>query len=777
MNNELQQYLNDILNQKVTYLTPENIKEGVTILGVDGNGGTVKLVENLEILNSTQFVDGDTVIVYNDIDKLIGYYSVSIEDDIQNFTELDKGLIYGTKDANISEGDIVNNKIAYSNGEKIIGKINVVDTNNIWIDSSSDGKSVADDKNNANLKIIETFSNDMSTEIDYGKVFRPNSSVQFNIPYNVVSNALNLTSDMIVEGKNILGVAGNVIPSIDMSDANVTNMDISYGKIAYANGKRIVGSLNEIDSSNSMDFTARDLYRSGDNLLTNVVQPFDAIYRNNSHIYMNIPIANIIDVGNITANKIVNGANIFGVNGTVEGLKGQTKTVTPKTEIQVITPTGNYNGLTSVTIEAVTNNISPNIQPDNIKAGIEILGTIGNLELIDTNGFFEVPETGIQVNILESIKQIPSLDVSTKISMANAFLNCIGLEGVPQLDTSNITDMYATFRNCRNLVTIPNMNTSKVTNMSYMFQNCINLNTIPHFDTSNVTNMSYMFHYTNNLYSIPNLDTSNVISMNSTFEYTDLYNLPNLNTAKVTNMNRAFAGTHISVSDLSNLDTSNVRYANAMFLGSSLNNIPNIDMTNMVTLYNMFNLCIYIETVRNLNICNVTGCSNMFTSCYNLKEVSFENTSEMALAASMFSGCNNLINVSNLDLRNTVNVENMFRHCSNLISIQITNSNTPRLNNIENMFDECKSLVDVPQFNFTNVKYGKWAYAFSGCNNLSNESLSNIITSISTINANSAGYVGDRTLESLGLENIQINYCINLPQWQDCVNNGWSAIY
>lgn len=742
--------------------------------------GSTKFIKEYESIESVDVSDldvGSQVVVYNNEDKLVSYCTVINSDGVKQLQELDKGLIYGTKDGNISEGDVASNKIAYSNGEKIIGKINVIDANNIWVDSSSDGKSVADDKNNANLKIIETFSNDMSTEIDYGKVFRPNSSVQFNIPYNVVSNVLNLTSDIIVKGKNILGVAGNVIPSIDMSDANVTNMDISYGKIAYANGNRIVGSLTEINSSNSMNFTARDLYGSSDNLLTNVVQPFDAIYRNNSHIYMNIPIANIIDVGNITANKIVNGASIFGVNGTVEELKGQTRTVTPKTEIQVITPTGNYNGLTSVTIEAVTNNISPNIQPDNIKAGIEILGTVGNLELIDTNGFFEVPEIGIQVNILQSIKQIPSLDVSTKTSMANAFLNCIGLEGVPQLDTSNINNMYATFRNCRNLVTIPNMNTSKVTNMSYMFQNCINLNTIPHFDTSNVTDMSYMFHYTNNLYSIPNLDTSNVISMNSTFEYTDLHNLPNLNTAKVTNMNRAFAGTHINVSDLSNLDTSNVKYANAMFLGSSLNNIPNIDMTNMVTLYNMFNLCIYIETVSNLNICNVTGCSNMFTSCYNLKEVSFENTSEIALAAGMFSGCNNLINVSNLDLRNTVNVENMFRHCSNLISIQITNSNTPRLNNIENMFDECKSLVDVPQFNFTNVKGGKWSYAFSGCNNLSNESLSNIITSISTINANTAGYEGARTLEYLGLNDSQIGYCVNLPQWQDCVNNGWSATY
>ena len=775
MNNELQQYLNDILNQKVTYLTPENIKEGVTILGVDGNGGTVKLVENLEILNSTQFVDGDTVIVYNDIDKLIGYYSVSIEDDIQNFTELDKGLIYGTKDANISEGDIVNNKIAYSNGEKIVGKINVVDTNNIWIDSSSDGKSVADDKNNANLKIIETFSNDMSTEIDYGKVFRPNSSVQFNIPYNVVSNALNLTSDMIVEGKNILGVAGNVIPSIDMSDANVTNMDISYGKIAYANGNRIVGSLAEIDSSNSMDFTARDLYRSGDNLLTNVVQPFDAIYRNNSHIYMNIPIANIIDVGNITANKIVNGANIFGVNGTVEGLKGQTKTVTPKTETQVITPTGNYNGLTSVTIEAVTNNISPNIQPDNIKAGIEILGTVGNLELIDTSGFFEVPD-GNSVNILQSIKQIPSLDVSIKTNMANAFSNCTGLEGIPQLDTSNATSMTGMFRNCRSISTIPNMNTSKVTSMSYMFQNCINLNTIPHFDTSNVTNMAYMFQYTNSLQVVPNLNTSKVNNMNYTFYYSNIETLPNLDTSNVTNMQGTFAGTKII--SYPNLNTTKLYSTNSMFSYSSIIHIPNFNLSNVKVAHNMFNGCVNLDDVENLNISNLYMCEYMFGYCYNLKNVSFENCDNLGYVPSMFAYCNNLTTVSNLNLYGVYNAENMFRNCSNLVSLVNAYTETYRLNNAQRMFYGCESLVDIPQFNFTKVEYLSYIGSmFYGCDNLSNNSLSNIVKSISIINAYKTSYANYRTLKHLGLSNNQMGYCVDLPEWQDCVNNGWSVTY
>ena len=73
-------------------------------------------------------------------------------------------------------------------------------------------------------------------------------------------------------------------------------------------------------------------------------------------------------------NQYVNGQKVI---GTAIILNGQTKTIVPTTQEQIITPDSNYNALNQVTISAVTNNIDSNIIPENIKAGVTILGVTG----------------------------------------------------------------------------------------------------------------------------------------------------------------------------------------------------------------------------------------------------------------------------------------------------------------------------------------------------------------------------------------------------------------
>ena len=75
------------------------------------------------------------------------------------------------------------------------------------------------------------------------------------------------------------------------------------------------------------------------------------------------------------------------VDSIVE-LKGQTKTVVPSTSEQTISPDAQYNGLTSVTVNAVTSAIDSNIVADNIKKDVSILGVTGTYapeEGIDTS--------------------------------------------------------------------------------------------------------------------------------------------------------------------------------------------------------------------------------------------------------------------------------------------------------------------------------------------------------------------------------------------------------
>lgn len=58
----------------------------------------------------------------------------------------------------------------------------------------------------------------------------------------------------------------------------------------------------------------------------------------------------------------------------------ETRVITPTKEVQTVVPSDGYDGLSRVTVNAVTNDIDSNIQPSNIKNGVSILGVIGTLQ-------------------------------------------------------------------------------------------------------------------------------------------------------------------------------------------------------------------------------------------------------------------------------------------------------------------------------------------------------------------------------------------------------------
>ena len=101
------------------------------------------------------------------------------------------------------------------------------------------------------------------------------------------------------------------------------------------------------------------------------------LLKSGSHIYTPINIDEIATKDNIVSSKIKAGENVLGVAGSVVELNGDTETVTPTTSQQIITPTSPKNGLTQVTVNAVTSAIDNNIQAGNIKSGVTILGVQG----------------------------------------------------------------------------------------------------------------------------------------------------------------------------------------------------------------------------------------------------------------------------------------------------------------------------------------------------------------------------------------------------------------
>lgn len=115
---------------------------------------------------------------------------------------------------------------------------------------------------------------------------------------------------------------------------------------------------------------------------------------------------------NIKAANIKSGVSILGVSGTYTP-QLQSKTVSPSTSQQTVSPDSGKDGLSSVTVNAVTSAIDSNIKEDNIKEGISILGVLGT--------FAGASGGGLQLGT-----------ATASASSRSTSLNFTGLSGTPR---------------------------------------------------------------------------------------------------------------------------------------------------------------------------------------------------------------------------------------------------------------------------------------------------------------------------------------------------------
>lgn len=194
----------------------------------------------------------------------------------------------------------------------------------------------------------------------------------------------------------------------------------------------------------------------------------------------------------------------------------ESKTVTPKTEQQTIVPQSPAIGFSEVTVEPVTPSIDPDIQPENIKHGVDILGVQGALKppmLIEktitengtytaeddnADGFSEV-EVGVPDNFTKYLdKTIEEVNSEVSGALSLSFKNCNLLKTVYLPNVTSMSLDYSSlylFKGCNNLerinmgsyINIPNFwlqNNSSVKEViitgaqtigQYAFENCVNL--------------------------------------------------------------------------------------------------------------------------------------------------------------------------------------------------------------------------------------------------------------------------------------------------------------
>ena len=322
---------------------------------------------------------------------------------------------------------------------------------------------------------------------------------------------------------------------------------------------------------------------------------------------------------NIVSNNIKEGVTILGVAGTLKEEKPEERfNVQPTTAEQTITPTAG-SVFSGGTVHAVTSSIDSNIQPENIKQGVAILGVTGTLSGGGGADVFVVPP---EMRFgYSKFTEIPSnydfREFSNVTDASGMFYNCPNLKNVPFLDFSSVTNASYMFYRCPKLTTIPQLDFSSVTNASHMFESSYNLPTIPQLDFSSVTDASYMFEGCMHLTAIPQINTSNVTNMNNMFcNCSDLVTIPQLNTSNVTDMGSMFYSCS-SLTTIPRLDTSKVTKINYMLGNSrSLTTVEGIDFSGMTSRISLFG---YGSDMTKLTRFIVNGKINVSMDSYSIE--------------------------------------------------------------------------------------------------------------------------------------------------------------
>ena len=595
--------LQEILQDKNTNLLPENLKAGVTCLGVEGTAQT--------------------------------------------------GI--DTSDADATPEDITINKTAYVNGQKITGTLPLFpNTRTFTVDNAG----VTDNTENSTLEL--TTINTLKQTLD------SNLNMKFSAPYSDIVTAIGLTTDKLVQGNTILGVEGTFTSDgvklfetveemevdstaqegdlalvykedIQNMTANTQTQYITFPETvvlpeAITSGRYIM--LQSVEGSNryniilnSGNFEFQGQYGSG-RIRVQYSSEDGITYNRFMFTGDSSDLTNPVDLGTVVELDDTQGEwnDSFGYFMQID------KTI--------------FNGLYKY--DGVNYNIAANqytlISSNQLLPDISAYGKNGNVTgdgSIETpdNTFADIP-TQLYHNIQQKYNNMEPrvLTDEDKEIDDNIYIIPTKSDGTVLLDTSQVTNMNSMFNGCSNLTEVPTLNTSQATDMSYMFSSCSNLTKVSLLDTADVTNMYSMFYNCTSLTTIPQLDTSKVTSMGYMFyNCTSLTTIPQLDTSKVTDMNRMFQGC-TSLTTIPLLDTSAVTGMTYMFDNcTSLTTIPQLDTSAVTNMYGMFYNCTSLTTIPQLDTSKVTSMTYMFDNCTSLTDDSLNNILAMLTNATAYT--------------------------------------------------------------------------------------------------------------------------------------------
>ena len=172
---------------------------------------------------------------------------------------------------------------------------------------------------------------------------------------------IDLTADTVTADKILLGytthaasgapITGTCEYDADTSDATATVAEVLDTKTFYKNGSKLTGTMPNRGAVTGTISTKTGTYT----------------IQNGYHDGSGIVEISAVEQAKIIAENIRAGVQILGVTGTMSGsedVKAQTKTITPTTTSQTITPDTGYNYFSQVTVSAI-----PYTETDNAAGG------------------------------------------------------------------------------------------------------------------------------------------------------------------------------------------------------------------------------------------------------------------------------------------------------------------------------------------------------------------------------------------------------------------------
>ena len=174
----------------------------------------------------------------------------------------------------------------------------------------------------------------------------------------------------------------------------------------------------------------------------------------------------------------------------------------------------------------------------------------------------------------------------------------------------------------------------------------------------------------------------------------------------------------------------------------------------------------YIKSVPPLDLTNMTVATSFFDGCGLLENIEGLNTSQIKDTRFMFQYCSKIKEIPQIDTSNVTNMYYMFAQCSLLETIPRLNANN--LISISDIFYKCYNLKNLGGFEnlgmayeiSQSANYSNYTLKLSGSNNLTHESLMNIINNLYDIKTKGCNaqklILGTTNINKLTSEDIAI---------------------